>query len=188
MSLNSGDFVMPGDILAVSEQYLPMDWAYEEDGYIKSSVVGVVSFDDGEHEVCVSISPDEPAVLKRGDVVIGEITALRGQRVMVKIHTMKGNPRGLATSYSGAIHISQVKDGYLSKLTDAFRIGDIIEAEVTKVLGDNVDLKTSKRDLGVLKAMCTRCRAFMKTTGKDYLKCPRCEKKEKREISVNYVG
>lgn len=188
MSVKSGDFVMPGDILAVSEQFLPVGWAYEEEGYIKSSVIGVVNFDNDNHEVKVSIKPDEPAVLKQGDIVIGEITALRGQRVMVKVHCLKDNPRGLATSYSGAIHISQAKEGYLSKLSDAFRIGDIIEAEVTKVLGDNVDLKTSKNHLGVLKAMCTRCRAFLKKTDKDYLKCPRCDKKEKRETSSNFIG
>ena len=82
-----------------------------------------------------------------------------------------------------------MKEGYLDKLTDAFRIGDIIEATVVKITGDNVDLSTVDKECGVLKAMCTRCRGYMQTTEKENeLQCKRCSKKEKREVSTNYVN
>ena len=89
----------------------------------------------------------------------------------------------------GAIHISQTKKDYLEKLGDAFRIGDIVQAKVVKITGDNVDLSTVDKDCGVLKAMCTRCRDYMHTTNKkDEVQCNTCNKKEKRKVSINYVN
>ena len=55
--------------------------------------------------------------------------------------------------------------------------------------GDNVDLATMDEDCGVLKAMCTRCRDYMNTTQKENeVQCRTCKKKEKREVSINYVN
>ena len=89
----------------------------------------------------------------------------------------------------GAIHISQAKKDYLEKLGDAFRIGDIVQAKVVKITGDNVDLSTVDKDCGVLKAMCTRCRDYMHTTNKNNeVQGNTCNRKEKRKVSINYVN
>ena len=106
-----------------------------------------------------------------------------------KIDCIKDNGRPLALPYMGAIHISQAKKDYLEKLSDAFRIGDIVQAKVVKITGDNVDLGTVDEDCGVLKAMCTRCRDYMHTTQKENeLQCNTCNKKERRKVSKNYVN
>lgn len=64
-----------------------------------------------------------------------------------------------------------------------------MEARVTRIMGlDGIDLQTSGRDLGVIKAMCTRCRHFMEVDGRDEVRCPNCENREKRKLSVNYEG
>ena len=77
----------------------------------------------------------------------------------------------------------------MEKLNDAFRIGDIIQAKVIKITGDNVDLSTTDKECGVLKAMCTRCRDYMHTTNKrDEVQCKSCNRKEKRKISTEYVN
>ncbi len=187
MRAKSGDFVLPGDILGVSEEFIPADWTYDDDGKIKSLVVGVVSRDDNHKKISVIPKTSSPAILKNGTNVVGQIMEVRGQRALVKIDSIKDNKRALLVSFVGGIHVSQAKKGYLSRLTEAFRIGDIIEAEVTKVLGlDNIDLKTSKKELGVIKAMCTRCRHFMKQTGKSEVVCSNCDNREKRKLSTNY--
>ena len=99
----------------------------------------------------------------------------------------RGCSREFALPYKAAIHISQVTKGYLDRLNEAFRIGDIIEAEIIKVMGDNVDLTTIEDNCGVIKAMCTRCRNYMKPSKRNELYCERCNHKEKRKISSNYV-
>lgn len=187
MKVKSGDFVMPGDVLGVSEQFLPDKWTYDDGGYIKASVLGTVDISSSNKKISIIPSSGNPAVLNVGDSVYGEITDVRGQRAMINVQKMKGTNRRLALPYMAAIHISQVKNGYLEKLTDAFRIGDVIEAKVSKILGDNLDLNTEDKEDGVIKAICTRCRAYMVTIDrKDELYCEVCDRKEKRKVSVNY--
>ncbi|MBZ9570043.1 exosome complex RNA-binding protein Csl4 [Methanobrevibacter sp. TMH8] len=187
MKVKSGDFVMPGDILGVSEQFLPDKWTYDDEGNIKAAVLGTVDISSSNKKISIIPSSGNPTVLNVGDSVYGEITDVRGQRAMINVQKMKGTDRRLALPYMAAIHISQVKKGYLEKLTDAFRIGDVIEAKVSKILGDNLDLNTENKEGGVIKAMCTRCRAYMVTTDrKDELYCEVCDRKERRKVSINY--
>jgi exosome complex component CSL4 len=188
MSIEEQKIVMPGDKLGIIEQYLPGEGTYDDNGEIKSSVLGNVKINQKMKVISV-VSDAKPALLKVGDTVYGQITDIKPQRANVKIECMKDNARPLALPYMGAIHISQAKKDYLEKLSDAFRIGDIIQAKVVKITGDNVDLGTVDDDCGVLKAMCTRCRDYMHTTQKENeLQCNSCNKKERRKVSSNYVN
>lgn len=189
MKAKSGDFVLPGDFLGVTEEFVPAEWTYEEDGKIKSLVVGTVSIDNKDKRISIVPKTGTPPSLEPGKVIVGEVSEVRGQRASVKINKIKEEDRGLVTSFMGGIHISQAQKGYLSKLHEAFRIGDLVEAKVTKVIGlDNVDLTTADNELGVLKAMCTRCRHFMVKIGPNEVHCENCDKKERRKLSSHYEG
>ena len=187
MKVESGDLVMPGDFLGIVEQYLPGEGTFDDNGTIKSSIFGNVNLDLVNRQVSVSPLTGSPIVLEKGDMVYGQITDVRSQRALIDVQGKSGEDRELALPYLGAIHISQVKNDYLERLTDAFRIGDIIEGKVSRITGENIDLNTEDDDCGVVKAMCTRCRQFLEPISmKDELVCPRCGKKEKRKISSNY--
>jgi exosome complex component CSL4 len=189
MKAKSGDFVLPGDVLGVTEEFVPSEWTYEEDGKIKSLVVGTVSVDNKDKTISIVPKTGTPPSLEAGKVILGEVADVRGQRASIKIGKIREDDRNLVTSFMGGIHISQAQKGYLSKLTEAFRIGDLVEAKVTKVLGlDNVDLSTADDELGVLKAMCTRCRHFMVQIGENEVHCENCDKKERRKLSSHYEG
>ena len=189
MGVEKEEIVMPGDKLGIIEQYVPGEGTYDEDGEIKSSVLGNVKINQKTKIISVDSKLGKPALLKKGDIIYGQITDIKPQRANITIDCIKDNPRPLALPYIGAIHISQAKKDYLEKLSDAFRIGDIVQAKVVKITGDNVDLSTVDRKCGVLKAMCTRCRDYMYTTGKrNEVRCRTCNKKEKREVSLNYVN
>ncbi|MDR3222882.1 MAG: exosome complex RNA-binding protein Csl4 [Methanobrevibacter sp.] len=185
MNMEQGDFVMPGDVIGVSEQFLPGNWTYEDEGHIKAAVIGNVSIN--QRKITIVPKTATPLLLKVGDSIVGQITDIKGQRAMIDIQASIDSTRELALPYSGAIHISQVKNGYLELLSDAYRIGDIIEGKVMKIMGDNIDINTEDPEYGVLKAMCSRCRQFMVPTEEDnVLYCKPCNRKEKRKISLNY--
>ncbi len=188
MNVQTGDFVLPGDLIGVVEEFIPSDGVYgDDDGDIKSLIVGKVSIDEKNKRVFVIPEAGFPPALKRNTTILGQVTEVKGQKALVKIHGIKGNSRQLQVSFIGSIHISQVQKSYLARLTDVFHIGDIIEAKVTKVMGlDAVDLKTSQKDLGVVKAMCTRCRHYMFQSGRTEVKCPNCGHRERRKLSINY--
>ena len=188
MSIKEDQIVMPGDKIGIIEQFLPGEGTYDDNGDIKSSVLGNVKINQKQKVISVK-SNAEPALLKIGDIVYGQVTDIKTQRVAVNIECIKDNGRPLALPYIGAIHISKAKKDYIEKLTDAFRIGDIIQAKVIKISGDNVDLSTTNKECGVLKAMCTRCRDYMhQTQRKNELECYTCHKREKRKVSINYVN
>lgn len=189
MKTKSGDFVLPGDALGIIEEFVPSDWTYEEEGKIRSLVAGTVSVDNMNKKISIIPKTSSPPMLKNGMLVFGQVSDVRGQRALINLDSIKDNSRGLVTSFSGGIHISQAQKGYVAKLTDEFRIGDLIEARVTKVLGiDNVDLTTAEDELGVLKAMCTKCRHYMKKLNKNEVECPNCGNKERRNLSSKYEG
>ncbi len=186
MKINSGDFVMPGDFLSVSEQFLPGKGAYEDEGSVKSATAGNVSIDRKAKEISVLSKSNGPNLLEIGDIVYGEIKDLRGQRVLVTVHSKKGETRQLALPYMAAIHISQITPAYIDKVSDAFRVGDLIEAKVVKIMKDNLDLNTEDRDCGVVKSLCAKCRKEMDPISQNEVYCPACDRKEKRKVSSNY--
>ena len=189
MKAKNGDFVLPGDALGVTEEFLPSEWTYDDHGEIRSLVAGTVTIDQENKKISIIPKTKSPVILKKGDVVLGQIREVRGQRALVDVDGIKDSKRSLPITFLGAIHISQARKGYVDKLTDDFHIGDLIQARVTKVMGvDNADLTTAETELGVLKAMCTNCRHFMKQIGKKEVKCPNCGRKETRNISSNYEG
>ncbi len=189
MKTKSGDFVLPGDALGVTEEFVPAEWTFEDQGKIRSLVAGTVSLDNKNKRISIIPKTSSPSILKNGLVVYGQISEVRGQRALMKIEGAKDTSRSLATNFSGGIHISQADKGYVAKLTDEFRIGDLVDARVTKVIGlDNVDLTTAENELGVIKAMCTNCRSFMKQINKNEVLCPDCGRKERRKISSKYEG
>lgn len=53
MKVKSGDMVFPGDFLAVSEELLPSEGTYDDNGKIKSLVVGEVERDDKNKSIKV---------------------------------------------------------------------------------------------------------------------------------------
>lgn len=188
MKIESGDLVMPGDYLGIVEQYLPGEGTYDDNGNIKSSILGNVVLDFKNRMVSVSPLTGTPVVLDVGDEIYGQITDLRSQRALVNIIGKVGQSRELALPYLAAIHISQVKNEYLDRLTDAFRIGDIIKAKVSRITGDNIDLNTEDNSDGVVKAMCVRCRSYIESNIKnDEVICEKCGKKQKRKISSDYL-
>ena len=112
MSVEDEKIVMPGDKIGIIEQYLPGEGTYDDNGDIKSSVLGNVKINQKMKVISV-VSDAKPAILKVGDIVYGQITDIKPQRANVKIECIKDNARPLALPYMGAIHISQAKKDYL---------------------------------------------------------------------------
>ena len=75
---------MPGEKLGIIEQYLPGYGTYDDDGEIKSSVLGSVKID--QKRKVISVEGDaKPALLKKGDVVYGQISDIKPQRANINI-------------------------------------------------------------------------------------------------------
>jgi len=178
------DIVVPGDLIGQSEEYLSGEGTYEERGKIFAAITGRVERDKKDRTVRIVPVIKTPPVLKAGDIVVGRVIDLKNAVVLVDIARIKGQEnREIANADQGAIHISNVKNSYVSKLETEFDQQDIIKAKV--IDEKSLRLSTVEKNLGVIKALCSRCRTPL-IRKKHKLECPRCERIETRKISEDY--
>lgn len=112
---------------------------------------------------------------------------MKPQAVIVQIISIEGreNDREIATSKLAGIHISEIKEGFVEDITKEFKIGDVIRARVIANEKSPIQLSTKGPDLGVVYALCSRCRTPLIRRG-DKLICPRCGNVETRKLSSLY--
>lgn len=179
----AAEVVLPGDQIAVAEEYEPGDGAYEHRGHIYAAVPGVLEFDHRERIARVrAFNP--LAKLKEGDIVYSVVDEIRGSMMTATVVALHGRKRAISGDNGGSIHISKVSQSYTEDIRKLFRVGDIIRAKVIQAK-PSLQLTTADRNLGTLKAMCGQCRGPMVQRGRD-LYCPRCERFESRKIADDY--
>lgn len=182
----TGDFVVPGDFLSTTEEFVPGEGVYEEDNGVYSSVTGVVLKDADTKKVTVHSKTDTPPVLKQGDIVIGRIARIRGQIASIDIAAIRGKEdREAFFSEDAIIHISKITDDYVEEIEDKLSPADIIRARVISAEKESVELSIVDDSLGVLLAYCSKCRTILEKED-DHLKCPNCGNVESRKITNDY--
>ncbi len=186
VEVKTGDFVLPGDNLATVEEFFPGEGVYEEGGGIYSSSVGMVLIDVRTKRISVFPKPKTPTVLKQGDIIIGRVEDVREQSLNVSLGVLRGREeRELPSPKVGTLHVSRAHTGYVRELDRLFRSGDIIRAKVIGAQKEQVQLSTAGKELGVLVALCFRCRSVLDREGSK-LKCSNCGSLETRKTTDDY--
>ena len=123
--IKNGDFVLPGQVLGVIEEYIPEKGStYERDGTIYATRVGFVDINLRTRGIRINRA-QEPNQLKRGDQVIGFIKRIRKYSVGLDLY--KRNDQILFSPIEANIHVSRVDRQYVQKLEDAFQETDIVQ-------------------------------------------------------------
>ncbi|MCG2728014.1 MAG: exosome complex RNA-binding protein Csl4 [Candidatus Methanoperedens sp.] len=179
-----GKTVLPGNLIGTCEEFTPKSGTYVDKGNIYASASGIVKINTKERSISVFPVTKTPPHLQVGDIVIGQVTDVKDSVALVEIAGIKGRgEREIVNAEQAAIHVSNVKDAYVPELYYEFAPFDIVKARVIDLR--NMRLTTVNKELGVMKAYCTNCRAVLKKdNGK--LKCPRCERTETRKLSSDY--
>ncbi|HID28068.1 MAG TPA: RNA-binding protein [Methanosarcinales archaeon] len=181
------NFVLPGDFIGTTEEYIAGNGTYEEVGDIYASATGKVNIDNKTRSVHVEPETCTPPTIKKGDIVIGRIINIKGPIALVEIAHIKGaGNREIINLMPAVIHVSNVKDSYVKELYYEFSEFDIVKAKVIDSI--YLRLSTIDRDLGVIKAFCSRCKiALIKSNiNRGRLECPKCKRTASRKISSDY--
>lgn len=178
------DFVIPGDFIGTSEEFIPGNGTYDEDENIYAAVIGIVRENKKEKKVEIIPKTSVPSVIESGDIVLSRVTEVKESVVLVDIACIKGKEdREMATAEYGVIPISNVKNAYVSELGYEFGYMDIVRARV--IDAKSMRLSTVGKDLGVIKSICKKCRAELIRNG-NVLECQRCKRIETRNMSEDY--
>lgn len=176
--------VLPGDELSTSEELLPGEGTYEEDGIIRAAIVGLFYVDKKTHTAIVEPVTTVPTILKKGDHVIARVDSVRSSMVIATLLHVIGKERPISGDTNATIHVSEISDKYINDPIEVFSLGDIIRAKVIQVK-PSIQLSTKGNHFGVIKALCSRCRYSLKKKGYT-LECSRCGNKENRKIADDY--
>lgn len=188
--INSGDVVVPGEVLCTIEEFIPNAGTYidEKNGLVLASTVGIVKIDAKTKHISV-IAKNKPIEPVKGAIVLGKVNDTKKQLVDLvigRIDSEEGSIE-LHTPISSTLHISCVSERYTENMTDAYRVGDIVKAHIVDDKRQPCYVSTVGSEFGCILARCTKCGAFLKRKGRSTLKCPDCDNIERRKLADDYL-
>ena len=184
--MESASIVMPGDVLATEEEYIPGMNAHVENGHIYAAVEGTVSVEGGV--ISVRNPKKNVTPIKEGMYVIGLITDDIRTVQFVKLDDIVVGDKRFVAVKNGKIVAKRRSEGMSSRQPlKEFAAGDVVLARVDSDREDTYELDTFGRELGVVNANCSLCGRplrYMENDGK--LRCDACKRSEYRHTSAYY--
>ncbi len=176
--------VLPGDQLSTSEELLPGDGTFEENGIIRAARIGTYIVDEKHRTAEVKPASSTPVLLKRGDIVIAKITMAKTTMIIAEVVHVTGKNRSISSDTDATIHVKEIAQGFIKDASMEYKPEDYIRAKVIQVK-PSVQLETKERNFGAIKALCSKCRhpLIKKSNG---LECENCGNKEHRRIADDY--
>ncbi|WP_338600076.1 exosome complex RNA-binding protein Csl4 [Sulfolobus tengchongensis] len=180
-----GELTLPGEELAVIEEFIAGDGTYELNGIVRAAVIGKIFYDMLNRKSNVlGIKKIIFQSLKKAKYVVGIINTVKEDIAQVSVVGIE--EKSVAPPISAYLHISQITNKKLNSITEAVRVGDIIRAKPLSYTFP-LALTIKMKDLGVIYAKCSRCGYLLMKQDENNLKCQRCGNIEQRKIGVYMV-
>ncbi len=177
--------VLPGDKVAVSEEFLPGMHTYDDSGLIRALIVGSVQKDMGSMEISVKPATD-PGLIKVDDWVTGQVEAVQSNSANVKIYFLNG--KATYKDFSGMLSLRSVNGGggRGARRTTAVKSGDIVRCRVVSLLNGIIHLSIDEPDMGVVAALCGNCGKPLLRGSSTKAKCDECGNVEERKLAKDF--
>ncbi|MCX6665553.1 MAG: exosome complex RNA-binding protein Csl4 [Euryarchaeota archaeon] len=182
--MKKNNVVMPGDQLSTSEELLPGDGTFEENGIIRASRMGTYHVDEKYKRAKVQPLTSIPVILRKGDIVLARIAVTKPSMIITDIIHVIGKERSISGETNSTIHASEISQSYIKDASTEYKVGDIVRAQIIQVQ-PSIQLTTKGRELGAIKALCTKCRRPL-VKHDNALECQNCGNKERRTIAPDY--
>ncbi|MFN3910347.1 MAG: exosome complex RNA-binding protein Csl4 [Candidatus Anstonellaceae archaeon] len=144
-------YTYPGDYLGLEEEFEAGDGTYIKDGMIYSFAFGKIKKEKRK------IFVEQPKKLMNffvGQKVIGRIEMIVEPIALVKVIDFNEieTRRFFQTGQNLVLKVENIKKGFVKKIQDEYKIGDIIRAEIIEIKNGEYRLSTISEDCGVIKA------------------------------------
>ena len=200
--MDQEQLVMPGDKIGVEEEYAASENAFvDDDGTIRSAIIGKVFIDEGK----ISVVNEKRDVRKfrRGMFVIGTITDDVKSVMFVKLDNVQINGKEYIALKDGKI-VAQTRrppgrfnrreergDGEGEQRPPAkpekqAGVGDVIIAKILYEDPEIFTLTLNDNESGVVYADCRLCGSEMRADGNSALVCDNCKSRINRKVSPMY--
>jgi exosome complex RNA-binding protein Csl4 len=179
--------VLPGEHLLSAEEAVPGENTYTEKDEIFSAAFGETAVSEG----AVSIKRKRRSLKRpyRGMEVYCVVKKTSPNKAIVECIPVEGAEKpGSTMPITAVLPVTGLgRKGFVRDLRDEVKIGDIIRAEVSKVMKTGVDITIAGPEHGFLCVFCPRCRKRMDLKDRIFI-CSDCEWKERRKIPREKQG
>jgi exosome complex component CSL4 len=184
MKENKKAAALPGDKLAVSEEFLPGKHTYDDSGIIRALTAGAVQKDTVAMEISVKPAV-EPETIKIDDWITGQVEVVQANSANVKIYFLNGKPT--YKDFSGMLSLRGLTGGGRGqRRTTPVKLGDVVRCRVYSLVNGIIHLTIDEPDMGVLAALCGNCgRPLLKGTS-TRVKCDECGNVEERKLARDF--
>jgi len=175
--------VLPGDKLAVSEEFLPGGHTYDDSGLIRALAVGEVQKDVRNMEISVKPAA-EPGTIKVNDWVTGQVEVAQANSASVKIYYLNGKPT--YKDFSGMLSLRGLTGGRGQRKSTPVKQGDVVRCRVYSLVNGIVHLSIEEQDMGVVAALCGNCGKPLLRGSSTKAKCDECGNVEDRKLARDF--
>lgn len=176
--------VLPGDKLAVSEEFLPGRHVYDSGGLIRALTVGSVIRDTKNMEISVKPAV-ESEIIKVDDWVTGQVEASQASSANVHIYFLNGKPT--YKDFSGMLTLRGLSGGGRGqRRATPVKQGDIVRCRVFSLLNGIIHLTIDEPDMGVVAALCGNCGRPLLRGSATRAKCEECGNVEERKLARDF--
>ena len=182
--MTESKLVLPGEQVSTSEELMPGDGTFEEEGVIIASRYGEYVVDSKNRKAIVKPLTSNPVKLNKGDIVLADVRSVRSNMVIADVIHVIGKNRAISGDTNGTLHISEISTSYVKDPESVFTLGDIFRAKIIQVT-PSVQLATKGPNFGVIKGFCSECRNALEKK-EAVLECPVCGHREKRKMANDY--
>ncbi|MHA1978098.1 MAG: exosome complex RNA-binding protein Csl4 [Candidatus Hodarchaeales archaeon] len=174
--------VVPGDKIAVIEEFLPDETCFEQDGSILSMTTGEVIPDQKKHKITVK-PLKQSFQLERGDTGVGRVVYVKKQIASVDIHRINSNP--VPIPINSILHVSEASRRFVRNMYEVTRPGDWLKFRIVRTMKP-VYISLIGEELGVVIAQCNHCGHDLEFYRRNTLKCPNCSLIQNRVTSDSF--
>ncbi len=175
---------LPGDKLAVSEEFLPGRHTYDSGGLIRALAAGSVVRDIKNMEISVKPAV-EPEIIKVDDWITGQVETSQANSANVHIYFLNGKPT--YKDFSGMLTLRGLSGGGRGqRRTTPVKQGDIVRCRVFSLLNGIIHLTIDEPDMGVVAALCGSCGRPLLRGSATRAKCDECGNVEERKLARDF--
>jgi len=167
---------IPGEKIALIEEYLPGDNTYENDDVIRATTIGEVNLDSNERSASVN-RQKQITVPKVGDIIIGVVEANLPSMIAIMIKFVNGKK---VNSDLECICVTR----HIRKKNIALA-QDVVKVEIISHINGTIHATIDSQELGVLFTKCRKCFGTV-VKMRDAVKCKDCGWIDDRKLSLDF--
>ena len=169
--------VLPGDKIAIIEEYGSGNNTYDDGEIIRSVVVGQSDINKKDRVVNVK-NLKSTSVPKPGDIVIGTVEAVMGSMFVILVKYINSKP--VQSRVECICSTTNIRKKNIAL------VSDLVKIKILDTLNGAIHATISDPDLGILFTKCRKCGKEVKPL-RDIVKCIECGWTDDRKLSSDFL-